>query len=171
VIVVVMGVTGSGKTTAGQALAASLGWPFCDADDLHPPENVAKMAAGEALTDADRWPWLDRIVAASRERASRGESAIVACSALKASYRERLRRAGDVRFVYLRGSEATIAPRLAGRQHRYMPATLLPSQFATLEEPDDALTVDIRLEVDEQVRVIRAGLGLAVPDSLTVRDE
>lgn len=166
-----MGVTGSGKTTVGQALAESLGWLFCDADDLHPPENVAKMAAGKPLTDVDRWPWLDRIVAALRERANRGESAIVACSALKASYRERLQQAGEVRFVYLRGSEATLAARLARREHRYMPAALLPSQLATLEEPDDALTVDIRLEVDEQVRVIRAGLGLAVPDSLTVRDE
>lgn len=166
-----MGVTGSGKTTVGQALAASLGWAFCDADDLHPPENVAKMAAGEALTDADRWPWLDRIVAESRERARRGESAVVACSALKAIYRECLRRAGDVRFVYLRGSEATLAPRLARRRHRYMPAALLPSQLATLEEPDDALTVDVRLAVDEQVRVIRAGLGFTVPDSLSVRHE
>jgi len=165
-----MGVTGSGKTTVGQALAASLEWPFRDADDLHPPENVAKMAAGEALTDADRWPWLDRIVAESRERASRGESAVVACSALKAVYRKRLQCAGDVRFVYLRGREATIAKRLARRRHRYMPAALLPSQFATLEEPCDALTVDIRLEVDEQVRVIRAGLGLTVPHSFAVRD-
>ena len=169
-IVVVMGVTGSGKTTVGQALAASLGWPFRDADDLHPPENVAKMAAGEALTDADRWPWLDRIVAEAHERTSRGESAIVACSALKALYRERLRGAGDVRFVYLRGSEATIAQRLARRRHRYMPATLLPSQFATLEEPDDALAVDLCLGVDEQVRVIRAGLGLTAPHSLALRD-
>ncbi|MGI8896715.1 MAG: gluconokinase [Casimicrobiaceae bacterium] len=164
-IVVVMGVTGSGKTTVGQALAVSLGWAFCDADDLHPPGNVAKMAAGEALTDADRWPWLDLIVAESRDRASRGESAVVACSALKATYRDRLQRAGDVRFVYLRGSEATIAARLLRRRHRYMPAALLPSQLATLEEPEDALTVDIRLGVDEQVRVIRAGLGLSVPDS------
>jgi len=170
VIVVVMGVTGSGKTTVGQALAASLGWPFLDADDLHPPENVGKMAAGHALTDADRWPWLDRIAAESRDRASRGVNAVVACSALRAIYRERLQRAGDVRFVYLRGSETTIAARLSRRQHRYMPAALLPSQLATLEEPDDALTIDIRLDLDEQVRAIRAGLELAMPDSLEVRD-
>lgn len=165
-----MGVTGSGKSTVGQALAASFKWPFCDADDLHPPENVAKMAAGEALTDADRWPWLDRIVAESRNRASRGESVVVACSALKASYRERLQRAGDVRFVYLQGSEATLAARVARRRHHYMPATLLPSQLATLEEPEDALTVDIRLDVDEQVRVIRAGLK-ARRDTPVARDE
>lgn len=166
-----MGVTGSGKTTVGQALAASLGWPFRDADDLHPPKNVAKMAAGEALTDSDRWPWLDRIVAESRDRLSRGESAIVACSALKIIYRERLRSAGDVRFVYLRGSEATLAARLSHRRHRYMPATLLPSQLATLEEPDDALTIDIRLDVDEQVRAIRIDLGLNLPGAPTLRDE
>jgi len=160
-----MGVTGSGKTTVGEALAAALSWPFCDADDLHPAQNVTKMAAGEALTDADRWPWLDRIVAESRERASRGQNLVVACSALKRSYREQLQRAGDVRFVYLRGSEATIASRLARRRHHYMPATLLPSQLATLEEPADALTVDIRSDVGQQVRDIRAGLGLDLPTS------
>jgi gluconokinase len=155
-IVVVMGVSGSGKSTVGAALARALDWPFVDADDLHPPANVAKMAAGTPLTDEDRWPWLDRVVAELRRV---GGDVVLACSALKASYRERLARAGDVRFVHLRGERDTIARRLAKRRHRYMPATLLDSQFATLEAPRDAIDVDIGASVDAQVRAIVAALG------------
>jgi len=159
-ILVLMGVCGSGKTTVGEALAASLGCAFLDADDFHPPANVAKMASGQPLTDDDRWPWLDRIVAELSRILARGDNAVLACSALKQSYRERLQRAGDVRIVYLKGDAATISARLASRQHEYMPPSLLPSQFAALEEPDDALVVDIREPVSSQVRYIRDAFAL-----------
>jgi gluconokinase len=153
-IVVLMGVSGSGKSTTGAALAAALGWRLIDADDLHPPQNVAKMAAGIPLTDDDRWPWLDRIVDALRRTTAEGANVIVACSALKQRYRDRLAQAGDVRFVHLRGDPQTIAARLATRHHRYMPAALLESQFAALEVPSDAIDVDITMSVDAQVAAI-----------------
>ncbi|MGE5103951.1 MAG: gluconokinase [Betaproteobacteria bacterium] len=159
-IVVVMGVSGSGKSTVGAALAARLGWPFIDADDLHPSENVAKMAAGIPLTDDDRWPWLDRVVADLVRVTAASRHAVVACSALRKAYRDRLARAGDVRFVHLVGDAATIAGRLARRRHRYMPASLLASQFATLEPPHDAIEVDVRESVPSQVSTIVATLGL-----------
>jgi len=159
-IVVVMGVCGCGKTTVGRALAASLAWPFLDADDFHPPANVAKMASGQPLTDADRWPWLDRLASELAAIFARGGDGVLACSALKQSYRDRLARAGDVRFVHLAGDRDTIAARLAARQHRYMPPALLDSQLATLEAPRDALFVDVRASVDEQVATIRSALGL-----------
>jgi carbohydrate kinase (thermoresistant glucokinase family) len=160
VIVVLMGVCGCGKTTVGRALAGQLAWPFHDADGFHPPANVAKMASGVPLTDDDRWPWLDRIAAEMRAINDSGGHAVLACSALKQAYRDRIAIAGDVRFVLLRGDHATIAARLATRQHEYMPAALLPSQFATLEEPKDALVVDIRADVATQVAAIRRGLAL-----------
>ena len=158
-IVVVMGVCGCGKTTVGRALAESVGWPFHDADDFHPPANVAKMAGGVPLTDDDRWPWLDRIVDEMRRALAGNGHAVIACSALRETYRERLARAGDVRFVHLAGDYETIAARLASRSHRYMPATLLDSQFAALEPPADAITIDVRDAVPEQVRAIHAALG------------
>jgi gluconokinase len=159
-IVVLMGVSGAGKTTTGQALASALGWPFRDADDFHPPANVDRMKAGIPLTDDDRWPWLDRVVEEMRRAEAAHGHVVVACSALKRSYRDRLATAGDVRFVYLAGDYDTIAERLAVRKHKYMPATLLGSQFATLEPPGDALVVDTRRSVDEQVADIRAALDL-----------
>ena len=158
-IVVMMGVCGCGKTTVGRALADALGWPFFDADDFHPPENVVKMAAGTPLTDEDRWPWLARMTEAMRVIDSRGDNAVLACSALRQAYRDRLAAAGDVRFVHLAGDYDTIAARLAARSHRYMPASLLGSQFATLERPANALDVDIRQDVDAQVAQIRAALA------------
>ena len=163
-IVVLMGVSGSGKTKIGCTLAASLGWPFYDADDLHPPANVAKMSAGIPLTDDDRWPWLDRIVDELARAGANGGNAVLACSALRQVYRDRLARAGDVRFVYLKGDLETIAARLAVRSHKYMPASLLPSQFATLEAPADALVIDIRADVAAKVAAIRAWLKLAAAD-------
>lgn len=159
-ILVVMGVSGCGKSTVGEALAAALGWRFFDADDFHPPANVAKMAAGLPLVDEDRWPWLARIVEELQAVQRAGGHAVLACSALREAYRERLRRAGDVRFVFLAGDEATIAARLAARRHKYMPPSLLPSQFATLEPPTDAVVVDIRASVPLQVQRIRAALSL-----------
>lgn len=159
-IIVLMGVCGCGKTTVGETLSASLRWSFLDADDFHPAENVAKMSAGLPLTDDDRGPWLDRIADELRAVLDRGGHAVLACSALRQSYRDRLARAGDVRFVHLAGDMETIASRLAARQHRYMPPTLLASQFATLERPADALEVDVREPVAAQVAAIRAAYGL-----------
>jgi gluconokinase len=164
-IVVLMGVSGSGKTVVGEALAAALGWPFLDGDDYHPAGNVAKMALGTPLTDDDRWPWLDRLAAEMRAILARGGHAVLACSALKQAYRDRLAAAslapGDVRFVHLKGEPATIAARLASRQHRYMPSTLLASQFATLEEPADAIVVDAGAAVTDEVAKICRELGVA----------
>ena len=158
-MVIVMGVCGCGKTTVGRALAHRLQVEFLDADDFHPPANVAKMAAGVALTDDDRGPWLDRLAAEMREREAQGRGAVVACSALKEAYRRRLERgADDVRVVYLKGDAAIIAPRLESRSGHFMPAGLLASQFAALEEPRDAIVVDIRHAPEEQVRQIAAAL-------------
>ena len=157
-IVVVMGVSGAGKTTLGAALAQRLGMPFLDADEFHPPENVAKMAAGTALTDEDRWPWLER---ANRELRARSD-AVLACSALKASYRQRLSQGvADCRFVHLRGSLELIRSRLEERQHRYMPASLLESQFATLEPPAEAIEVDVAQPPECCVAAILAALSPA----------
>ena len=155
-----MGVSGAGKTVVGQALAQSLGWPFYDADAFHPPANIAKMASGTPLTDADRWPWLDIIADEMAGVLARGDNAVLACSALKDAYRQRLARAGDVRFVFLKGDRDAIAQRCATRTHEYMPASLLDSQFATLEEPADALVVDVRDELPEKVAKIRAAFAL-----------
>jgi len=159
-IVVVMGVTGCGKSTVGAALGERLGWPFLDADDFHPEANVAKMASGVALVDANRWPWLDRIAAELAAIGARGGHAVLACSALKAAYRERIAAGGDVRFVHLVGDQDTIAARLAVRKHRYMPASLLASQFATLEPPREAVDVDVRLTVARQVDGICEALAI-----------
>jgi gluconokinase len=161
-IVVLMGVSGSGKTTVGQLLAQRLGWSYLDADDYHPPSNVEKMRSGTPLTDADRWPWLDRMNGLLRERAAGGADVILGCSALRQVYRERLaRELTDVRWVHLKGSFELIQSRLLARQHRYMPASLLQSQFATLEEPTDALTVDIGDTAQAAVEAVVRGLGLA----------
>src|SRR5579884_1235439 len=130
-IVVVMGVSGAGKTTVGRALAAALGWPFVDADDLHPAANVEKMRRGQPLDDADRAPWLAAVASTIRSM----RDGVVACSALKRAYRDLLRVRDDVRFVYLAVDEKVLAARLAARQGHYMPPSLLPSQLATLEPP------------------------------------
>ena len=144
-VLVLMGVSGCGKSTIAALLAGRLGWPFAEGDDLHPPENVAKMRSGHPLSDADRTPWLERIAAWIDAQVGAGHSAIVTCSALKRSYRDLLRRQ-QVTFVYLRGDREQIAARLATRQGHFMPVGLLDSQFADLEPPaadERALTVDI----------------------------
>jgi len=163
--IVVMGVAGSGKTTVGRRLAAALGgaWRFADADDFHPPANVAKMSSGVPLDDADRRPWLDALRVHLDACAVRNESVVLACSALKESYRRRLAAArGPVRFVYLKGAPAELRARLTGRQGHYLKADLLDSQFAALEEPAPgaALVVEAALAPDEIVRRIVAALDM-----------
>jgi gluconokinase len=135
-IAVVMGVSGVGKTTVARGVAQRAGWRLVEGDEFHPPENVAKMRSGIPLTDEDRWPWLHAIAREIDVMRAKGESAVVACSALKRSYRAILiSDRQDVLLVYLYGSKELIAGRLAARQGHYMPAVLLESQFATLEEP------------------------------------
>lgn len=141
---IVMGVCGCGKTTLGQATAAALGWDFYDADDFHPATNIAKMRSGLALTDEDRAPWLAALHTLIATQCAAGHPGVLACSALKARYRAVL-LAGQVPagVVYLKGSQALIAARLAQRTGHFMSPALLESQFAALEEPQDALVVDI----------------------------
>jgi carbohydrate kinase (thermoresistant glucokinase family) len=142
--IVVMGVSGCGKTTVGRALAAELGLPYVEGDELHPPQNVQRMAAGVPLTDADREGWLQQIAA---RLAAAGDGMVVSCSALKRSYRDLLRRAApDLRLVHLHGPRELLAARLATRQGHYMPASLLQSQLDTLELPgadEGAIAVDV----------------------------
>jgi gluconokinase len=160
-VVVAMGVTGSGKTTVGEELASELGWTFHDADDFHPPANKAKMHAGIPLTDEDRWPWLRAIRRAIESALAEGRGAVVACSALKASYRAALAGGlAGVRFVLLDGPRDLLADRLASRKGHFMNPELLDSQIATLERPSDALVVDIARPPAEQVAAIRRALGI-----------
>lgn len=153
--IVVMGVSGCGKSTVAARLAQDLGWDFAEADTFHSPANIAKMSSGIALTDNDRWPWLDAIAAWIDARRVQGRPCIVACSALRRRYRERLAGGhADVRFVYLAGSYDTVAGRLAGRSGHYMPLSLLQSQFDALEPPgpeEKPIVVSIALPVEEIV--------------------
>ncbi|MCK9902346.1 gluconokinase [Parafrankia colletiae] len=145
-VVVVIGVSGCGKSTVASALADRLGRPFLEGDDLHPPANRAKMTAGSALTDEDRWPWLGAV----RTWMAEHTDGVVACSALRRSYRDLLRTAGDVLFVHISVPEPELRRRLAERRGHWMPATLLDSQLAALEPlgPDEGVTVDGRLTPD-----------------------
>jgi gluconokinase len=162
---VVMGVSGSGKTTVAALLAKQLGWPFMEGDRLHPPANVEKMRQGTPLNDADRAPWLDRIGEELKRWGAEERSGVLTCSALKRAYRDRIRAArSDVRFIYVRGSETLLAARVAARQHEYMPASLLRSQFDTLEEPtpdERVVTVDACGSVDKEVAAVITTLNLA----------
>ena len=161
-VLVVMGVSGSGKSTVAIPLAERLGWPFLEGDALHPADNVAKMKAGTPLDDADRAPWLAAIAAWIDERLRAGTGGVVTCSALRRAYRDRLRHAGDgVIFVYLKGAKSVIATRVAERHGHFMPPALLDSQFATLEEPaldERAIVIDISRPPDAQVAEIVARL-------------
>jgi gluconokinase len=150
-VVLVMGVSGAGKTTIGRLLAERLGVPFIEGDDYHPAANVAKMASGVPLEDEDRWPWLDALNTLLR----REKRAVLACSALKAAYRARLLEGIDgARIVHLHGDPSLIAERLKARKHRYMPASLLDSQLAILEAPRQAIACDISHEPESCVERI-----------------
>lgn len=160
-VIIVMGVSGVGKTTVGKRLAEALGWRFLEGDDFHPLANVAKMAAGVPLTDEDRTPWLERLRELVAETLARGEDAVLACSALKRSYRQFLTvDPAQVRWVYLWAPREVIADRLARRTGHFMPLGLLGSQLGTLEAPEDALQVDVTPGLDAVVATIRAGLGV-----------
>ena len=143
-ILVIMGVSGSGKTTIGQLLSTELNCSFIDGDDFHPPVNIKKMSSGEALTDEDRWPWLEILTDKIQEYIQQEQSMVLACSALKKSYREILCVDRElVQFIYLKGNYATIVRRMRSRENHFMTKSLLQSQFATLEEPRGAMVVDI----------------------------
>ncbi len=162
-VILLMGVSGAGKTTVGQSLAAALGWRFYDADDFHPPDNVAKMRAGQPLTDADRAPWLAAVRAVMAATLRADESAVMACSALKRAYRAQLAcDPARVKTVYLRGDYALIERRLQNRPGHFMPAALLASQFAALEEPTDAVVIDAAQSVSASVAHIQRELGLTI---------
>ncbi len=155
-----MGVTGAGKTTIGVLLAQRLGWEFVDADSFHSPANVEKIRQGIALDDADRAPWLSTIREAMEGWVAVGTSVVLACSALKQSYREELFIAGQTKFVYLKGSYELIAQRLRQRHGHFASETILASQFGALEEPDDAITVEIDHTGEEIVADIIRQLGV-----------
>jgi carbohydrate kinase (thermoresistant glucokinase family) len=164
-VLVIMGVSGCGKTAVALALAARLGWAFQEGDALHPPANVEKMRSGTPLTDADRWPWLDRVAAWIDARRAAGWTGIITCSALKRAYRDRIIGSrANVRLIYLHGDRALLAARVAARHHEYMPASLLDSQLATLEPPGPAEN-PISLDVTPPPEVLAdeaiAALGLA----------
>ena len=159
-IVIVMGVVGAGKTTVGKLLASQLGWEFADADDFHPQSNVKKIRHGIALTDEDREPWLDRLREAIVRWIAEGKSVILACSALKRSYRAKLCVGPQVRFVYLKGSAALIADRLRSRHGHFAGESILASQLADLEEPEKAITVDITGTPEQIAAEIKRALAM-----------
>jgi gluconokinase len=181
-VIVLMGVCGCGKTTVGQMLAAELGWPFYEADAFHPASNVQKMSRGEPLTDADRRPWLSRLAEVIRQHIDDGSDAVLACSALTVSARDTLAGDGEggeagvaawdtsgggfasggggVVFVYLKGDKELIRQRMRRRVGHFMPASLVDSQFATLEEPHDAIVVDVADPPEVIVAAIRDRLGV-----------
>jgi gluconokinase len=161
--IVVMGVAGAGKSTVGRKLAAALGWPFYEADELHPPANVERMRRGEPLTDADREPWLAKLERLIHTLVAKGTSAVLACSALRETYRARLRSAGGegrVEFVYLRLDPPLASQRLRERRGHFMSPSLVESQFAILEEPVNAITVDASRPPEVLSQEIRVALHL-----------
>jgi gluconokinase len=168
-IVIVMGVTGVGKTSVGQLVAQRACWAFHDADDFHSAANVEKMRAGIPLTDDDRWPWLDRLNAVLRDAEAKGASAVLACSALKQRYRDRLEQGlHDVRWVYLHGTADLIRSRLQARKGHYMNPALLQSQFDALEPPRESVSIDV--DAEPEVLAERVWSALHAP-SATTRDD
>ena len=172
-VLVMMGVSGCGKSTVAALMAGQLGWPFEDGDALHPASNIEKMKAGHPLTDDDRLPGLDQVAAWVEERLTAGESGLITCSALKRSYRDVINRRGSgVVFVYLAGSRETIAARLAARVGHFMPPGLLDSQFADLEEPTSDEPV-IRVDIGPAPSVIAQSIvdALGLSDLPKGRDQ
>jgi len=164
VIVIIFGVSGAGKTTVGKLLACELGWRFIEGDDFHPAANIEKMRSGHPLTDEDRWPWLDCLRKRIEQLLSAGENAVLACSALKRAYRDRLRVSDKVKFVFLRGDYALVEKQLRSRHGHFMNAALLQSQFDDLEEsqPDEnVLTIELGQTPEDIVERIQAKLNLA----------
>jgi gluconokinase len=163
VIIIVFGVSGAGKTTIGKLLAQELGWRFYEADDFHSRANIDKLQRGIPLTEEDRWPWLESLRQLIKRSLEAGENAVLACSALKRSYRERLRVSDEVKFVFLRGDYALIEKQLRRRHGHFMNPELLRSQFADLEEPkpdEDVLTIELGRTPRELVDEIKTKLNL-----------
>jgi gluconokinase len=160
VVIILMGVSGVGKTTVGQLLASPLKWEFADADDYHSAINIEKMRQGIPLTDADRAPWLETLRARITAWIAAGKNAVLACSALKRAYREELQIAPEVQFVFLKGTPQLLHQRLHARQGHYMTEQMLESQMEALEEPEKALTINVDRAPDEIVNEIRARLAL-----------
>ena len=174
--IITVGVSGSGKTTVGEVLAKRLGWSFIDGDAFHLPSSVEKMRAGTPLTDDDRWPWLDLVGAALRQAREESRGLVVSCSALKQSYRDRLRHAagGPLFFVFLEGSRSLLQTRLAARRDHFFPPALLDSQFAALEHPGGeklVVTVDIDAPVDRIADAALQGLGAFGVGPARIREE
>ena len=166
-IVIVFGVSGAGKTTIGKLLVRELSWHFYEADEFHSHANVEKMRRGVALTDEDRWPWLEKLRELVERSVAANENAVLACSALKRAYRDRLRVSAEVKFVFLRGDYALISEQLRQRHGHFMNPALLQSQFADLEEPkpdEDVLTIELGRTPEEVVEAIKAKLHLATKE-------
>jgi gluconokinase len=159
-LIVLMGVAGSGKTTIGRGLSAELGWKYYDADDFHPRANVEKMSRGVPLSDGDRMPWLEALSELVRACLERGENAVLGCSALKENYREPLLIDERVKLVYLRGDYNLLKERLRNRNGHFMKPEMLDSQFATLEEPEQAASFDISAPPLEIIQAIRSRFGI-----------
>jgi gluconokinase len=167
VIVIIFGVSGAGKTTVGKLLARSLGWHFVEADDFHPAANIEKMRSGRPLTDEDRWPWLEQLREEIKRLVATGKNAVVACSALKHAYRDRLRVGNEVKLVFLRGDFALVQKQLRRRRSHFMNPDLLQSQFDDLEEPrpdEEALTIELGGTPEEIANEIKTKLHLVSRD-------
>jgi gluconokinase len=167
VVIIIFGVSGAGKTTVGELLAREVGWHFLEADDFHSPANIAKMRRGVPLTDDDRWPWLENLRELIKQRIAANENAVLACSALKRSYRDRLRVSAEVKLVFLHGDYALITEHLRHRRGHFMNPGLLKSQFADLQEPrsdEDVLTIELGRTPHELVEEIKAKLHLGNKD-------